>query len=78
MQGLIRRRIAALVFAMLLPLCAVAQRHGRPDAVQNYMKSMRPSNPHLALKLEASRKWTYFHLTELRQMKRIPAAALAA
>jgi hypothetical protein len=76
MQGLIRRRIAALALAMLLPLCAAAQRHGRPDAVQNYMKSSRPSNPQLALKFEASHKWTYFHLTELRQMKRTTVSVI--
>lgn len=49
---------------------ACAQRHGRPDAVQNYMASHRPSNPILAIRYQAAKRWTYFHLSTLLTMNR--------
>jgi len=70
MQGIVRGQLAGLAFLLLFPMCVSAQRHGRPDAVQNYMKSQRPLNPQLALELEPAHRWIYFHLTDLRQMKR--------
>jgi hypothetical protein len=62
--------LAGLVLFTLFPMCAFAQRHGRPDAVQNYMKSARPLNQELSLNFEATHSWVYFHLKDLRQMKR--------
>jgi hypothetical protein len=62
--------LVGLVLFTLFPMCASAQRHGRPDAVQNYMKSARPLNQELLLNFEATHSWVYFHLKDLRQMKR--------
>ena len=61
-----------LIFALLalLPAASSSQRHGRADSVQNYIKSMRPFDPQLALNLETEHKWIYFHATDLKQMKR--------
>lgn len=64
------RYLVAFVPLTLLPMTSAAQRHGRGDSIQNYMKSSRPLNPQLALNLEAQHKWIYFHLADLRQMKR--------
>jgi hypothetical protein len=69
-QTRMRRYLVGLALLALLPMASTAQRHGRADSVQNYMKSSRPLNPQLALNLEAEYKWIYFHLTDLRQMKR--------
>jgi hypothetical protein len=65
-----RRYLVAVALLTLLPMTSAAQRHGRGDSVQNYIKSSRPLNPQLALNLEAEHKWIYFHLSDLRQMKR--------
>lgn len=65
-----RGDLAGLALLALLPMTSTAQRHGRGDSVQNYMKSSRPLNPQLALNLESEHKWIYFHLADLRQMKR--------
>ena len=35
-------RSLGLVLLALISSCALAQRHGRPDAVENYMRSMKP------------------------------------
>jgi hypothetical protein len=67
--------LAGLVLFTLFPMCASAQRHGRPDAVQNYMKSMRPLNQELSLDFEPTHRWVYFHLKDLRQMKRTTVRA---
>jgi hypothetical protein len=65
-----RRYLVAFALLTLLPMTSAAQRHGRGDSVQNYLKSSRPLNPQLALNLEAKHKWIYFHLADLRLMKR--------
>jgi hypothetical protein len=64
------RCLSGLLLLMLLPMCAIAQRHGRADSVQNYTKSMRPSNPELAVNFSTTHKWVYFHLTEVRKRNR--------
>jgi len=59
-----------LLLALLYPIGAAGQRHGRGDSVQNYMRSLKPANPQLSLYLETGHKWIYFHMTDLRKMKR--------
>jgi len=68
-------RLVGLALLVLSPLCASAQRHGRPDAIQNYMKSARPLNQELSLDFEPTHSWVYFHLKDLRQMKRTTVRA---
>src|ERR1700677_4544347 len=63
-------RSLGLVLLALSASCALAQRHGRPDAVENYMRSMRPLNQELSLNFGPTHSWVYFHLKHLRQMKR--------
>jgi len=65
-----------LLLALLYPPGAAGQRHGRGDSVQNYMRSLKPANPQLSLYLETSRKWIYFHMTDLRKMKRVTVSAI--
>jgi hypothetical protein len=70
MKNMFYVRSFILVLLALSSSCAFPQRHGRPDAVENYMKSMRPLNQELSLNFEATHSWVYFHLKDLRQMKR--------
>jgi hypothetical protein len=68
-------RLAGLALLALFSLCASAQRNGRPDAIQNYMKSARPLSQELSLDFEATHSWVYFHLKDLRRMKRTTVRA---
>jgi hypothetical protein len=63
-------RSLGLVLLALNSSCALAQRHGRPDAVENYMRSMWPLSQEFSLNFDATHSWVYFHLKDLRQMKR--------
>lgn len=62
--------LTGLVLFLLLTVQASAQRHGRPDSAQNYMKYRKPLSAELGLKFETTHKWIYFHLSDLRKMER--------
>jgi hypothetical protein len=46
----------------------IAQRHGRPDAVQNYMRGLAP--PEVVLDLKTSHQKVHFRTSDLKKLKR--------
>jgi hypothetical protein len=46
-----------------------AQRGGRADGLQNYMKSLRPPNPEFVLDFKTVHKKIYLHATDLKRCR---------
>lgn len=63
------RRARLALTIVLLSSSAQGQRHGRPDAVQNYLNRHRAPNPILSVRLEDTKKWVYVHRSEISNLK---------
>ncbi len=61
------RYCSTLIVLFFCALVASAQRHGRADAIQNYMG---PKSPQLLLQVKVQGKRLYFRPAELRKMQR--------
>jgi hypothetical protein len=49
---------------------ALAQRHGRPDSLQNYMASQWSGNPVLNINFKSTGTWRSSRLSDIRRIKR--------
>jgi hypothetical protein len=54
---------------LVIPIGASAQRHGRADAIQNYMRG-GPPHPELLLQIRIQEKRFYFRGSDLSKMQR--------
>ena len=59
----------AFVLLLVIPIGASAQRHGRADAIQTYMRG-GPPRPELLLQIRIQGKRLYFRGSDLREMQR--------
>jgi hypothetical protein len=59
----------AFILLLAISIGASAQRHGRADAIQNYMRG-GPAPPELLLQVRVQGKRLYFRGTDLRKMQR--------
>jgi len=59
----------AFILVLVIPIGASAQRHGRADAIQNYIRG-GPAHSELLLQVRIQGKRVYFRGSDLRKMHR--------
>jgi hypothetical protein len=69
MESAMIKHCLTFILLLVIPIGAAAQRHGRADAIQNYMRG-GPDHPELLLQVRIQGKRLYFRGSDLMKMLR--------